>query len=95
MQAQAQEVDPISKKVKAGSQAMSYDYLVVTTGGGMRLEEVPWLDVYAETIWMPAAMLRLRWAFQKLVEDVKQEGRPRIHSHAFAASRVVAARPDL
>jgi NADH dehydrogenase FAD-containing subunit len=65
MQAQAQGVDPISKKVKAGSQEMSYDYLVVATGGGMRLEEVPRLDVYAETIWTPAAMLRLRWAVQK------------------------------
>ena len=51
---------------------MSYDYLAVASGAGMRPEEIPGLDVYAETIWTPVAMLRLREAYEKLVEEGKQ-----------------------
>lgn len=71
VQARAREIDPVNKKVKADSNEFSYDYLVVATGAGMRPEEVPGLTEYAETIWTPAAMLRLQKAYGKLVEDAK------------------------
>ncbi len=44
----------------------------------MRVDEVPGLGEYAQTIWTPSDMLRLRTAFTALQKEVQQGGHPRI-----------------
>lgn len=77
-QAQAREIDPVRRKVLADGQQFDYDYLVVATGAGMRPAEIPGLTEYAETIWTPEAMLRLRNSFSQLVEDAKRKQRRQV-----------------
>jgi sulfide:quinone oxidoreductase len=69
IQALVREIDPLTKTVYAAGQKLTYDFLVVATGAGMRPDEVPGLSEYAHTIWTPENMLRLRTAFKRLVED--------------------------
>jgi NADH dehydrogenase FAD-containing subunit len=78
VRAKAHEINPVSKQVKADSQPFRYDYLVVATGAGMRPEEIPGLNEYAQTIWTPEAMLRLREAYQQLLEDAQRKQRRRV-----------------
>src|SRR5574337_461933 len=72
VQATAREIDPVKKAVTVDGQSLSYDYLIVATGAGMRPAEVPGLQQHAQTIWTPADMLRLRDAYTRLVEDARQ-----------------------
>lgn len=74
--AYAREIDPVTRMVHANAYRLPYDFLVVATGAGMRAEEIPGLEEHAETIWTPEGMLRLRGAFQKLLEDARH-GRSR------------------
>lgn len=74
----AGEVDPVRKTVAVNGETRSYDYLVVATGAGMRPEEVAGLQDYALTIWTPEEMLRLRRAFQMLVDDVQSGASRRV-----------------
>lgn len=69
IQGRAYEIDPDNKLVRVGDQKLSYDYLLVATGAGMRADEVPGLSEYAETIWTPHDMLELRVHFYDLVEN--------------------------
>jgi sulfide:quinone oxidoreductase len=78
VQAHAREIDPGAKTVVADGSKLPYDFLVVATGAGMRVDEVPGLGEYAQTIWTPSDMLRLRTAFTALPEEVRQGGHPRI-----------------
>ncbi len=71
-QAAAREIDAAARTVHADGQRFAYDYLVVATGAGMRPDEVPGLSEYAQTIWTPRDMLRLRTAFYGLMEDARQ-----------------------
>ena len=66
------QVDPDAKKVSALGRDLAYDYLVVATGADMRPEEVPGLKEYAETIWTPREMLKLRLAFYELLEEARE-----------------------
>ncbi len=78
LNARAHEVDAKAKAVLANGTRLPYDYLVVATGAGMRVDEVPGLREHAHTIWTPEDMLRLRTAFTALVEDVRQNRRRRV-----------------
>jgi hypothetical protein len=78
VQARAREIDPGAKTVVAYGSKLPYDFLVVATGAGMRVDEVPGLGEHAQTIWTPKDMLRLRAAFSALQDEVKQGGHPRI-----------------
>jgi sulfide:quinone oxidoreductase len=78
VQAYAREIDPQAKAVVADGSKLSYDFLVVATGAGMRVDEVPGLGEYAQTIWTPSDMLRLRKAFTTLRTEVEQRRHPRI-----------------
>jgi sulfide:quinone oxidoreductase len=73
--ATARDIDPISRWVCLDRQnqisELSYDYLVVATGAGMRPEEIPGLEEFANTIWTTDEMMRLRSDFQKLMVDAK------------------------
>lgn len=69
-------VDPAGKTVQVNGQALPYDYLVLATGASMRPEEIPGLRDFAQTIWTPQDMLRLRAAFDALV-DVTRAGQRR------------------
>ena len=78
VQAKAHEIDTAARKVhvdgqKGGHKAppLQYDFLVVAPGAGMRPEEVPGLQEYAQTIWTPADMLRLREDFNNMLEEAK------------------------
>ncbi len=78
VQAHAREIDPGAKTVVVDGPKLPYDFLVVATGAGMRVDEVPGLGEYAQTIWTPSDMLRLRTAFTALQKEVQQGGHPRI-----------------
>lgn len=74
----AQEIDPDNKIVHADGHKLSYDFLVIATGAGMRPEEVPGLDTHARTVWTPKEMLRLRTAFYELVEAARSNQHKRV-----------------
>jgi sulfide:quinone oxidoreductase len=78
LQADAQGVDPQKKRVRADGHDIAYDYLVVATGASMRPSEIPGMTQYAQTIWTPDEMLRLRSAYQKLVTDAQRGLRQRV-----------------
>lgn len=65
------EIDPTVRQVRVGKEQVSYDYLVVATGAGMRPTEIPGLTEHALTVWTPADMLRLRAGFERLVAQAK------------------------
>jgi sulfide:quinone oxidoreductase len=78
VQGRAHEIDPGAKKVRADGREIPYDYLVIATGAGMRASEVPGLEEYAQTIWTPEAMVRLRHAIRRLADDAKLGKRQRV-----------------
>lgn len=78
VKARARSIDVDRKTVEADGQTIPYDFLYVATGAGMRPEEIPGLREYAQTIWTPEDMLRLRKAFADLVEDVENGRRRRV-----------------
>jgi sulfide:quinone oxidoreductase len=77
VQARAREIDPARKTVLVDPQdgmpvqKLPYDYLVVATGAGMRATEVPGLAEHAQSIWTVQAMLDLRAAFDRILQDGK------------------------
>lgn len=76
--AKARAIDPNRQKVIADGQEFEYDYLVIATGAGMKVEEIPGLKEHAYSIWTPEDMLRLRSAYQKLLEELNHGERKRI-----------------
>ena len=72
------EVDPDKRTVATGDRQLSYDYLVLATGANMRPGEIPGLADYAETIWTPQEMLRLRLAFYELLEEAREGEHKRV-----------------
>ena len=76
VQTHVREIDPVARTVSGDGTKLSYDFLVIATGAGMRPQEIPGLAEYAETIWTPADMLRLRAAYSSLLADA-QEGKRR------------------
>ncbi len=67
----ADEVDPERRTIRVNGNTINYDYLVVATGATMNPDEIPGLGEHANTIWTPEEMLRLRAAFDALLEDAK------------------------
>jgi len=51
-----ESVDPAAQRVRAGGEELVYDYLVAATGASMRPEEIPGLELHAETIWTTQEM---------------------------------------
>jgi sulfide:quinone oxidoreductase len=63
------DLDPDKRLVSlADGTALSYDFLVIATGSGMRPEEVPGLAEHAATIWTPEAMSDLGRRLEALRE---------------------------
>ena len=69
IKAKATKIDAKAKKVFYGNSSVSFDYLVIATGAGMRPSEVKGLDKYALTVWTPKEMLKLKEGYTKLVEN--------------------------
>src|SRR6266536_825497 len=65
-------------EIDGADRKLSYDYLVVATGAGMRPAEVPGLTENALTIWSIGDMLRLRDAYARLVRDAREGQRRRV-----------------
>jgi NADH dehydrogenase FAD-containing subunit len=78
VEATAREIDPDSRQVSVDGRSISYDYLVVATGSGMRAEEIPGLSEHAISTWTPADMVDLRHGFEGLVDAAKAGERPRV-----------------
>jgi sulfide:quinone oxidoreductase len=78
VQSHIREIDPIARTVSGDGVRLPYDFLVIATGSGMRPQEIPGLAEYAETIWTPADMLRLRAAYGNLLADVQEGKRRRV-----------------
>jgi sulfide:quinone oxidoreductase len=75
---QAREVDPLARTVSGDGIDLSYDFLVVATGAGMRPTEIPGLAERAETIWTPTDMLRLRQAYASLLSEARDGQRQQV-----------------
>ncbi len=71
-------IDPVGQTVQVAGQALPYDYLILATGAGMRPEEIPGLRNFAQTIWTPQDMLRLRVAFDALLDAARLSQRRRV-----------------
>ncbi len=75
----ATEIDPVAKHVQLDAfdyqYKLGFDFLIVATGARMRSNDVPGLGEFANTIWTPDEMLRLRAGFQEVVEKVKDGSR--------------------
>ena len=78
VQARANEIDPVTRNVYlqgfSDDARIPYDFLVVATGADMNPEEIPGLGTFANTIWTPQEMLRLRASFQQLLADAREGG---------------------
>ncbi|RJQ53288.1 MAG: NAD(P)/FAD-dependent oxidoreductase [Actinobacteria bacterium] len=74
----ATEVDPDKKQVSVNGARLDYDYLIVSTGAGMSPEEVPGLSRFAQNIWSPEDMMRLRREFDRVVERSRQGEHTRV-----------------
>jgi len=68
VEAKAHGIDPDARRVEVDGRSIPYDFLVVATGADMRAEEIPGLAEQAISPWTPADMLRLRAAFQGLLD---------------------------
>jgi sulfide:quinone oxidoreductase len=73
----ARAIDPVGRTVTLDGTRLSYDFLIVATGAGMRAAEVPGLANYALTIWTVEEMLRLRGAFNRLRDVAPPNGNGR------------------
>lgn len=69
--ASVEGVDPSKQRVYADGKYFEYDYLILAMGAKMKPEEVDGLGEYANTIWTPQEMLKLRDSINRLVEDTK------------------------
>lgn len=79
VQARAEAIDPDSRRVGlADGRSLSYDFLVVATGSGMRADEIPGLSDHAISTWTADDMLRLRGAFHGLVAAAGARERRRV-----------------
>jgi NADH dehydrogenase FAD-containing subunit len=58
--ARAERIDPATQRVITSAGELAYDYLIVATGATMRPDEIPGLGQYANTIWTPDEMMKLR-----------------------------------
>ena len=68
VEAKAHGIDPDARRVEVDGRSIPFDFLVVATGADMRAEEIPGLAEQAISPWTPADMLRLRAAFQGLLD---------------------------
>jgi NADH dehydrogenase FAD-containing subunit len=66
-----EELDADRRLVRAGGEELTYDFLVIATGAGMRPREIRGLADHAETIWTPAEMQRLGSRLRDLVTRAK------------------------
>jgi NADH dehydrogenase FAD-containing subunit len=78
LQGRAEKIDPIAKRVTTSAGTVDYDFLVVGTGATMNLAEVAGLAQYANTIWTPEEMMRLRQSLDRAVESARSGKRQQI-----------------
>ena len=76
--ARMDEIDPDTRTVTGDGQRVTYDFLVIATGAGMRPSEVPGLAENAISTWTAADMLRLGAAFNGLLEATPAGKRRRV-----------------
>jgi sulfide:quinone oxidoreductase len=62
-----ESLDKAAGVVRAGGEELPYDYLVLTTGAGVRTDELPGLNEHAQTIWTAADMAALGAKLRALV----------------------------
>lgn len=69
IEAKVEFIDPDRHVVHLHDFEAAYDYLVIATGAALRPREIMGLEENAITVWTPDDMVRLRTAYQKLVEQ--------------------------
>ncbi|MEN3044049.1 MAG: FAD-dependent oxidoreductase [Candidatus Hydrothermales bacterium] len=72
------DVDPSKQKVYVDEKTLDYDYLVIAVGAKMTPEEISGLSEYANTIWTPEEMLKLRESINKLIDGAKEGKRQEV-----------------
>lgn len=65
-------IDPSKQIVYADGKSFEYDYLVLAMGAKMKPEEVEGLEQYANTIWTPDEMMRLRESINRLIDKARE-----------------------
>ena len=67
-----------TRELRTSGGTIPYDYLVVATGAAMHSEEIPGMSDYANSIWTPDEMLRLRVALEHTIERVRRGMRQKL-----------------
>ncbi|HYU59148.1 MAG TPA: FAD-dependent oxidoreductase [Solirubrobacterales bacterium] len=78
VQGRATEIDPDSRSVTVDGDELSYDFLVVATGAGMRASEIAGLADHGLRTWTAEDMVALREAFDGLLAAVRRGDRRRV-----------------
>jgi sulfide:quinone oxidoreductase len=65
-------VDPDARRIDLDGRSLDYDFLVLATGAGMALAEIPGLQTYAETIWTPNEMASLGRKLTAAIANARQ-----------------------
>jgi NADH dehydrogenase FAD-containing subunit len=78
VEARAHGIDPDAKRVELDGRSLPYDFLVISTGAGMRAEEIPGMAEHAISTWALEDMLRLRGGFEGLLQADGSGARKRV-----------------
>jgi len=68
----ARAIDCQNQVVALREHQMRYDYLVVASGASVLGDEIPGLAEHATSLWTVGGMLKLRNAYERLIESAKQ-----------------------
>lgn len=74
----ARALDSQNRVVALREKEVPYDYLVVASGASVLAGEIPGLAEHATSLWTVGGMLKLRRAYERLVEDARRGARRRL-----------------
>ncbi len=74
----ARAIDCQNRVVALREKEVRYDYLVVASGASVLADEIPGLAEHATSLWTVGGMLKLRRAYERLIEDARRGARRRL-----------------
>jgi NADH dehydrogenase FAD-containing subunit len=74
----ARAIDCANRKITLREKELAYDYLVVASGASVLADEVPGLAEHATSLWTVGGMLKLKRAYERLLEDAGRGARRRL-----------------
>jgi NADH dehydrogenase FAD-containing subunit len=74
----ARAIDCENRVVALRESELRFDYLVVASGASVLADEIPGLPENATSLWTVGGMLKLRRAFEHLIEDARRGARRKL-----------------